>query len=181
MKELSTTIHGLRLFELKIYRDERGFFVERYRKNLFHEMGITTEFVQDNHSRSAPRVLRGMHFQRDPAQSKLVSVARGAIFDVAVDLRKNSPTFGKWFGTELNEDNGRILWIPFGFAHGFCVLGDVDADVVYKSNGVYNPKTEGGLRWNDREVAITWPLKDPQVAPRDKEFPGLREVQPLQP
>ncbi|MGZ3660795.1 MAG: dTDP-4-dehydrorhamnose 3,5-epimerase family protein, partial [Bdellovibrionota bacterium] len=119
MTELPVPISGLRLFELKIYRDERGFFVERYREDKWPDLG---RLVQENHSRSAPRVLRGLHFQTNPAQGKLVSVIRGRIFDVAVDLRKGSKTFGQWYGTELSDQNGRVLWIPYGFAHGFCVL-----------------------------------------------------------
>lgn len=180
MKELETTIPGLRLFELPIYRDERGFFVEKFREKRWAEtFGFRENFVQDNHSRSIPRVLRGMHFQTDPAQGKLVSVTRGRIFDVAVDMRRGSPTFGKWFGTELNESNGRQLWIPFGFAHGFCVLGDEIADVVYKINGEYNPKSEAGLRWNSPEVGIEWPVKDPLLSHKDAILPSLSELKPL--
>ncbi len=179
MKELSTNIPGLRLFELPIFRDERGFFMERYRVDRWNELGICESFVQDNHSRSIAGVLRGLHFQTAPQQGKLVAAVRGRIFDVAVDLRRGSPTFGKWYGTELSDENGRALWVPFGFAHGFCVLGNESADVVYKVNGFYNSQTEGGLRWNDPEVNISWPVKNPLLAPKDSALPALRELQPL--
>ncbi len=180
MKEIETSISGLRLFELPIYRDERGFFIERFRADRWAEQfGFDENFVQDNHSRSIPRVVRGLHFQTNPAQGKLVSVTRGRIFDVAVDLRRGSSTYGRWYGAELNDSNGRCLWIPFGFAHGFCVLGDEIADVTYKINGVYNPKTEGGLRWDSPEVGIEWPVKDPLVSPKDAILPSLKDLSPL--
>lgn len=176
MRELPAALPGLRLFALDVFRDERGFFTERFREDKWAAMGFHERFVQDNHSRSAPRVLRGLHFQTEPAQGKMVGVTRGRIFDVAVDLRQGSPTFGKWFGTELSDDNGLVLWIPFGFAHGFCVLGNESADVVYKVNGVYNPKTDHGVRWNDPAIGIDWPEKNPLLSPRDMALPGLREI-----
>jgi dTDP-4-dehydrorhamnose 3,5-epimerase len=179
MKELPAGVPGLRLFELPVYRDARGFFVERYRTDRWSELGIRDLFVQDNHSRSLPGVLRGLHYQTSPAQGKLVAVIRGRIFDVAVDLRQGSPAYGKWFGTELSDENGRVLWIPFGFAHGFCVLGEESADVVYKVNGLYNSRTEGGLRWNDPAVGVEWPVKAPLLAPKDAALPLLRELSPL--
>ena len=173
MKELSAGLPGLRMFEMSYHRDERGFFVERYREDKLAALGFSEKFVQDNHSRSAPRVLRGLHFQNDPPQGKLVSVIRGRIFDVAVDIRKGSSTFGKWFGTELSDENGRMLWVPYGFAHGFCVLGSEPADVSYKVTGFYNGATEGGLRWDDSVVGVQWPLKDPLVSGRDMMLGGL--------
>lgn len=179
MKELPVSLKGLRLFELPVFRDERGFFVERWREDKWAAIGFREEFKQDNHSRSLPRVLRGMHFQADPPQGKLVGCVRGRIFDVAVDLRKDSSTFGKWFGAELSEDNGRVLWVPFGFAHGFCVLGDQVADVVYKITGVYNPKTEGSLLWNDPTVGIDWPVKAPLLSPKDAIAPRLETLKGL--
>jgi dTDP-4-dehydrorhamnose 3,5-epimerase len=179
MKELNTGISGLKLLEPRVFRDDRGFFLETFRADKFEELGIPTSFPQDNHSRSAAGVLRGLHFQVDPPQGKLVSVARGRIFDVAVDLRRGSATFGKWFGTELNDTNKHMLWIPFGFAHGFCVLGEEPADVIYKTTGVYNAKTEGGVRWNDSEIGVKWPVNNPLVSARDNSLPSLREVQPL--
>jgi dTDP-4-dehydrorhamnose 3,5-epimerase len=179
MKEHATSIPGLRLFELPIYRDERGFFMERFREDRWKEKGFAENFVQENHSRSQPRVLRGLHSQMDPAQSKLVSVIRGRVFDVAVDLRKASPTFGQWYSVELSDANGLVLWVPYGFAHGFCVLGDEPADVIYKVDGFYNPKTEIGLRWNCPKVGVKWPIKDPILSPKDAVLPGIEALKPL--
>lgn len=171
-----TEIEGLKLIQLKVYRDERGFFVERFRDNALREFGIPDAFVQDNHSRSVPGVLRGLHFQTDPAQGKLVGVIRGRIWDVAVDLRKNSPTYGKSFGVELSDSNGLLLWIPYGFAHGFCVLGKEHADVTYKVTGYYNAKTESGVRWNDPDLNIQWPVKNPTVSERDAALPRFCDL-----
>lgn len=179
MKEISVPLAGLRLFELPIYRDDRGFFMEKFRTDRLSDLGLKENFVQDNHSRSLPKVLRGLHFQTDPQQGKLVSVIRGKIFDVAVDMRKNSPSYGKWYGAELSDENGRMLWIPFGFAHGFCVVGNESADVVYKVNGLYNPKTESGIRWNSPEVGIEWPVRDPIVSAKDAVLPSLKEQSTL--
>lgn len=171
-----TDIKGLLIVEPKVFRDERGFFTEKYRADVLAEHGLHETFVQDNHSRSAPRVLRGLHYQTDPAQGKLVTVARGRIWDVAVDLRRGSPTYGRHFGVELNDENFLCLWIPFGFAHGFCVLGNEPADVVYKVTGTFNGKTEGGVRWNDPEISIPWPIRDPLVSARDSSLPGLHAL-----
>ncbi len=179
MKASTVSLAGLLLIEMKIFRDERGFFVERYHEDKMRALGIREDFLQDNQSRSAPRVLRGMHFQTDPPQGKLVAVARGRIWDVVVDIRKDSPTFGKHYGVELSDSNGLALWVPFGFAHGFCVLGEEEADVFYKVTGLYNAKTEGGMRWNDPELGIAWPVKDPIVSARDAVLPGFRETKPL--
>lgn len=179
MKELSTPLEGLRLLEYPVYRDDRGFFVERFRSDRFASLGIQEPLVQDNHSRSLPGVLRGLHFQTEPPQAKLVTVLRGAIFDVAVDLRRGSPTFGRWYGVELSAENGRALWVPYGFAHGLCVLGEECADVLYKVSGLYNPKTEGGIRWDDPDVAVKWPVASPILSPKDKVLPLLREIAPL--
>ncbi len=167
---------GLLLIEMPVYRDARGFFMERFRADRLAEHGVTAPFVQDNHSRSEPGVLRGLHYQNDPAQGKLVGAVRGRIWDVAVDIRKGSPTFGKWYGTELSDENGRLLWIPHGFAHGFCVLGNSSADLLYKVTGAYNPKTEGGIRWDDPDVAIQWPIREPSLSPRDEKLPFLRDL-----
>lgn len=177
MKELpAPALEGLRLFELPAFRDDRGFFMERWREDKCAALGFHEKFVQDNHSRSLPRVLRGLHYQVDPPQGKLVSCLRGRIFDVAVDLRKGSKTFGKWFGAELSDENGRVLWVPFGFAHGFCVMGDGEADVVYKVNGAYNAKSEGALVWNDPRVGIEWPVANPLLSPKDAAAPGLDSI-----
>ncbi len=166
-------LSGLLLIELKIFRDERGFFVERFQQERFRERGLPSEFHQDNHSRSAPGVLRGLHYQQNPAQGKLVGVIRGWIQDIAVDLRHDSPTFGKHLSIELSDDNGRLLWIPPGFAHGFCVLGDEPADVIYKVDAPYNAAGEGGIHWADPELQIAWQVSSPLVSTRDEVLPGF--------
>jgi dTDP-4-dehydrorhamnose 3,5-epimerase len=166
---------GLILIEVSIRGDERGFFAERFKRSAFRELGLPYDFRQDNHSRSAPGVLRGLHYQADPPQGKLVGVTRGRIWDVAVDIRPHSPTFGRSHHLELSDMNGRLLWIPPGFAHGFCVVGDEPADVYYKVDEVYNPATEGGIIWSDAELAIPWPLSAPVVSVRDNALPGFAE------
>ena len=168
MKVTSVGIQGLLLVELKVYGDARGFFVERYHQQRFAEAGLPGQFVQDNHSRSAPGVLRGLHYQLGPSQGKLVGAVRGAIWDVAVDIRPNSLTYGQHFGVELSDVNGKVLWIPPGFAHGFCVLGNEPADVMYKVDTTYNPSGEGGIMWNDPEIALPWPIKNPTISTRDQ-------------
>ena len=176
MKVTPLALEGLKKIELKLHGDARGFFVERYQKERFREAGLPFEFVQDNHSRSSPGIVRGLHFQTAPAQGKLVGVARGRIWDVAVDIRPESPTFGRHLGVELSDLEGTMLWIPPGFAHGFCVLGSEPADVVYKVDAVYTPATESGVRWNDPELAIVWPVKDAQVSARDSAMPLFAEL-----
>ncbi|HET6247000.1 MAG TPA: dTDP-4-dehydrorhamnose 3,5-epimerase [Tepidisphaeraceae bacterium] len=161
-------IKGLAIVELKVHGDARGFFVERFQGDRFAELGLPTRFVQDNHSRSAPLVLRGLHYQLRPSQGKLVGVVRGRIWDVAVDIRPDSPTLGRHFGLELSDMNGLLLWIPPGFAHGFCVLGEEPADVLYKVDANYNPAGEGGISWNDPDLAIKWPVNNPTVSKRDQ-------------
>jgi dTDP-4-dehydrorhamnose 3,5-epimerase len=168
-------LSGLKLIELKIYGDDRGFFTERYVAARFASYGLPERFIQDNHSRSKPGVIRGLHYQTDPAQGKLVGVIRGKIWDVAVDLRKDSPTFGQWEAFELSDENGRLLWIPAGFAHGFCVLGNEDADVMYKVDAAYSPKTEGGILYSDPDLKIEWPVKDPIVSGKDQILQAFRE------
>ena len=174
-KELS--LAGLKLIELKIFGDERGFFTERYQLERFAGYGLPTSFIQDNHSRSKPGVIRGLHYQHSPAQGKLVGVIRGRILDVAVDLRKDSPTYGKHEAVELSDENGRLLWIPPGFAHGFCVLGDEPADVMYKVDGAYAPKTEGGLHYADPTLKINWPIKNPIVSGKDQVLQSFADYQ----
>ncbi|NPA75629.1 MAG: dTDP-4-dehydrorhamnose 3,5-epimerase [Euryarchaeota archaeon] len=160
----------------RVFGDERGFFMETYKKEDFEEVGIKGEFVQDNHSRSRKGVLRGLHFQREPyAQAKIVRCVRGKIFDVAVDLRKSSPTFGRWVGAELSEENKMELYIPRGFAHGFVVLSDF-ADVVYKVDNKYAPEHECGLIWNDKDVNIDWPVSEPILSKKDEKWPTLKEL-----
>ncbi len=162
------TLAGLQLIELKIFGDDRGYFMERYQKERFQALGLPGEFIQDNLSRSKPGVIRGLHYQNNPAQGKLVGAIRGAIWDVVVDIRKNSPTYGKWEAFELSDTNGHLLWIPGGFAHGFCVLGNEPADVMYKVDAPYSPKTEGGILWSDAELKIEWPVSNPIVSGKDQ-------------
>jgi len=166
---------GLLLIELKIWGDERGFFVERFQLAAFEALGLPTTFLQDNHSRSAPGVLRGLHFQNDPEQGKLVGVVRGRIWDVVVDIRSGSPTFGQHVGVELSDMNGRLLWIPPQFAHGFCVLGEEPADILYKVDAPYSPATEGGIFWGDADLSIKWPVDGPAVSGRDQRLPSFAE------
>jgi dTDP-4-dehydrorhamnose 3,5-epimerase len=168
MKVTPLELPGLVLIELTIRRDARGFFAERFHAARFEELRLPTRFVQDNHSRSIPGVLRGLHYQFDPPQGKLVGVTRGRVWDVAVDIRPNSPTFGKHLGMELSDESGLLLWIPAGFAHGFCVLGAEPADIVYKLDSHYNPHGERGLAWNDPDLAIPWPVTDPLVSEKDQ-------------
>lgn len=174
MKITPLEIQGLQLIELDIHGDARGFFVERFHAEQFGA-AIPGQFVQDNHSRSAPSVLRGLHYQHTPAQGKLVGVIRGAIWDVAVDIRPGSPTFGQYYGTELSDMNGKLLWIPPGFAHGFCVLGEEPADVLYKVNALYEPTGEGGILWDDPELNVPWPISSPTVSNRDRELQTFAE------
>jgi len=169
------------LIELPVFKDSRGYFLERFHKEKFEVAGLPTNFVQDNHSKSAPNVLRGLHYQAAPApQGKLVGVTQGKIWDVAVDIRKNSPNFGKYCAAELSDENNCLLWIPPGFAHGFCVLGEQTADVLYKCTALYHPTAEGGIRWDDPTANIKWPIKNPLLSPRDEKQPLLSELKDLQ-
>ena len=175
---IKTEIKDVILIKLKVFGDSRGFFMETYKKSDFERAGIDTDFVQDNHSKSTKGVLRGLHFQKEPfAQGKLVRCIRGKIFDVAVDMRRDSSTFGKWVGFELSEDNKLMLWIPKGFAHGFLTLSE-EAEVIYKvSGGEYAPDYEAGIRWNDPDIGIKWPLDgEPILSEKDKKAPLLREA-----
>ena len=175
MKVSKCPLEGILLIEPNMYADDRGFFLESFEQERYREMGITEEFVQDNHSRSRKNVLRGLHFTRDRPQSQIVTVMRGRIFDVVVDIRKDSPTFGKWFGTELSDEGPRQVYMPHGFAHGFCVLSDY-ADLHYKVSQRYAPNDEGGLIWNDNDVKIDWPIKDPIISMRDQKHLKLEEL-----
>ncbi len=163
-----TAIPGVLILEPKRFGDDRGFFLESFNQRAFNEAtGLDVQFVQDNHSRSAKGVLRGLHYQLPPhAQGKLVRVVRGSVFDVAVDIRRDSPTFGQWVGVELSEDNHRQLWIPPGLAHGFLVTSE-SADFLYKTTDYYAPAAERGLRWDDPEVGIAWPLQQVQLSTKD--------------
>lgn len=173
-----TSIEGLIVVQPQLFGDERGFFQETYHKGAFAEAGITEDFVQDNHSRSKKGILRGIHFQRAPmAQAKLVRVTNGSVWDVAVDLRKGSPTFGQWFGLELSAENKTMLFIPKGFGHGFITLED-DTDFLYKCSNGYSPEHDGGIRWNDPDVGILWPQVDCELilSAKDQVQPFLKEI-----
>ncbi len=175
----STEINDVLIIDPVVYADDRGFFMETFNEKKYYEAGLDKHFVQDNMSRSKKGALRGLHYQLNPhAQGKLVRVTRGAVFDVAVDLRIKSPTFGRWIGMELSEVNKRMLYIPPGFAHGFYVLSDI-ADFVYKCTALYAPQAERGILWNDRQIGIRWPLdgKKPVLSEKDKRFPGLAEAE----
>ena len=157
----------------KIFSDDRGFFYENFQKSSFSSAGITKQFVQDNISHSTKNVLRGLHYQKNPtAQAKLLSVIKGEIFDVAVDIRKNSPNYGKWVGETLSEHNHKMLYVPEGFAHGFCVLSD-EADVLYRVNQEYSVDDERGIIWNDPDIGIFWPIHDPVLSEQDLKLPTL--------
>jgi dTDP-4-dehydrorhamnose 3,5-epimerase len=174
-----TSLKGVLLLEPKVYSDERGFFIETYRIDRFRDLGIADTFVQDNHSRSQRGVLRGLHYQEPHPQGKLVRCTRGAMFDVAVDIRKGSPQFGKWFGVELSEANRLLLWVPPGFAHGFCALTD-DCDVMYKVTSYYDAAADRSILWNDPDIGIEWPIADVRLSPKDMAAPRLRDA-PLLP
>ncbi len=172
---IDTGIDGLVLLEVEAHGDERGFLLESFSADAWREAGVGVEFVQDNHSRSSEGILRGIHFQTSPGQAKLVRCVRGAIWDVAVDLRRDSPTYRQWEGYELSDTNHRQLFVPAGFGHGFCVLSDL-ADVAYKLSSYYDPETEAGIAWNDPDVGIEWPISDPQVSERDSGAPKLADI-----
>jgi dTDP-4-dehydrorhamnose 3,5-epimerase len=175
MRVVPTDLAGLLLIEPRCFRDERGFFLESFQAERYRDSGISNAFVQDNHSRSRQGVLRGLHFQIKHPQAQIVTVIRGCIFDVAVDLRHWSPTFGKWCGTPLSDEGPRQLYMAPGFAHGFCVLSDF-ADLHYKVSRLYDHTDEGGLIWSDSDVGIRWPIHAPMVSERDGSYPRLREL-----
>jgi dTDP-4-dehydrorhamnose 3,5-epimerase len=174
-KRIETRLDGLVLLEPTVHGDERGFLLESFSAKDWAEAGVDVEFVQDNHSRSGAGILRGLHFQTSPGQAKLVRCVRGRIWDVAVDLRRESKTFGEWEGYELDDASHRQLFVPVGFAHGFCVLSEV-ADVHYKVSSYYDPETEAGIAWNDPDVAVAWPLTEPLVSERDESAPHLAQI-----
>lgn len=164
------------LVEPQRFGDSRGFFMETYQFEMFAANGIAPRFVQDNHSRSARGVLRGLHYQNNPfAQGKLLKVVVGEIFDVAVDIRRGSPTFGQWVGEILSAENGRLLYVPPGFAHGFCVLSET-ADLIYKTSDYYHPASEKGILWNDAQIGVEWPIANPLLSARDQSLPVLPEA-----
>ena len=166
---------GLLAITPRVFPDDRGFFLESFRESSYRAAGIDVAFVQDNHSRSQHRTLRGLHFQSSPGQAKLVRCVSGKIWDVAVDIRTGSPTFGTWYGMELDAQSHKQLFVPVGFAHGFCVLSDF-ADVLYKVSSYYDASTEKGFAWNDPDVGIAWPITDPILSKRDVEAPRLADI-----
>ena len=174
-ERLETKLDGVVLLEPAVHGDERGFFVETFSRDAWAELGVEAEFVQHNHSRSGKGTLRGLHFQTEPGQAKLLRCARGAIIDVAVDLRRGSPTFGEWEAHVLDDERHRQLFVPIGFAHGFAVLSDV-ADVSYLVSSVYDPTTEAGIAWDDPDVGVDWRVEEPLLSERDKSAPKLAEV-----
>lgn len=174
MKRIETGIEGLCVIEPKVFGDSRGFFMETYNEKMFKQLGLPTYWAQDNLSRSSKGVLRGLHFQEPNPQGKLVRVVTGAVWDVALDIRPGSPTYGKYYGLELSADNKTAFYVPPGFAHGFAVLTDV-ADFAYKCTALYSPPDEKGIRWDDPELRIPWPVKDPLLSPKDAKWPTLKE------
>jgi dTDP-4-dehydrorhamnose 3,5-epimerase len=170
-----TSLPGVLLIEPKVFGDDRGFFMETYRVDAFRAAGIGAPFVQDNHSRSARGVLRGLHYQEPNGQGKLVRCTRGALFDVAVDIRRGSPSFGRWFGIELSDANKTMLWIPPGFAHGFCAMED-GSDLVYKCTALYDAPSDRSILWNDPAIGIEWPIAQPLLSAKDAAAPRLAEA-----
>ena len=177
MKLTLTPIKDLVVIEPRVFGDERGYFYEAYNKNTFHELGLDYDFVQDNQSFSRKGVLRGLHFQKQFPQAKLVRVIEGEVFDVAVDLRKDSPTFGKWYGVTLSGENKKMFMIPRGFAHGFLVLSET-AVFSYKCDDFYHPNDEGGIMYNDTDIGVEWPKIDTEyiLSEKDKKHPGFKEI-----
>ncbi len=176
MKIIKTSLAGCSIIEPKVFGDDRGFFLETFHLKRYSEIaGIDFNFVQDNHSRSSKNVLRGLHFQKTKPQGKLVRVSRGKVFDVAVDIRKDSDTFGKWESVILSEENKKQFWVPPGFAHGFMVLSDI-ADFEYKCTDFYDPLDEGCILWNDSDINIIWPLDSPILSKKDAHAPKLADL-----
>ncbi len=172
---LATKLEGVVLLEPAVHGDARGFFVETFSREAWAELGVGAEFVQHNHSRSGRGTLRGLHFQTEPGQAKLLRCARGSILDVVVDLRRDSPTYGQWEGHVLDDERHRQLFVPIGFAHGFVVLSDV-ADVAYLVSSAYDPATEAGIAWDDPDVGVDWQVDEPLLSERDSSAPRLSEI-----
>lgn len=175
MRFTPTELPGVIIVDPTVFGDDRGFFMETYHEAKFREGGIAEPFVQDNHSRSAKGVLRGLHYQLPNPQGKLVRVVSGVVFDVAVDIRRGSPSFGRWVGVELSAENKRQLWVPAGFAHGFCVTSE-HAEVVYKCTTLYDGPNDRGIRWNDPEIGIEWPVESPLLSEKDRVAPFLSDA-----
>jgi len=179
MKVIETTLPGVMLIKPDINADARGFLLESYQKHRYEEIGITNNFVQDNHSHSIKGVLRGMHYQLKNPQGKLISVIKGEVFDVAVDIRYGSPNYGQWYGVNLSDENHYQVYIPEGFAHGFCVLSE-STDIVYKCTDYYSPEDERAVIWNDPDIAIDWPINSIELSKKDSYAPKLADVPPDQ-
>ena len=177
MKIFPTSLPEVLIIEPRVFEDSRGFFMETHHQRRYAEKGIKCIFLQDNLSRSVRGTLRGLHYQLEYAQAKLIQVIRGVIFDVVVDIRLGSPSFGHWAGVNLSDENKRQLFVPEGFAHGFCGLSEV-SDVVYKCTGFYAPEDEGGILWSDPDVAIDWPVEKPLLSDKDSRLPCLADVPP---
>ena len=177
MKAFKTDLPGVLILRPKVHEDERGFFLESYNQKIFNQLiGRSISFVQDNHSKSSKGVLRGLHFQKNSPQAKLVRVIKGRVFDVVVDVRKSSSTFKKWIGLELSQENKKQIWVPEGFAHGFYVLED-KTEVIYKTTDFYNPKEEKSIRWDDQDISIDWPIDgDIEVSSKDEAGTLLKEA-----
>lgn len=175
VRTLPTRLDGPILIEPTVHADDRGFFFETWRRADYSELGIDADFVQDNHSRSTRGTVRALHFQASPGQAKLVRVARGAAYDVVVDIRRSSPTFGQWESFDLDDRRHMQLFIPVGFAHGFCAVSDV-VDFVYKVGSYYDPNSEQGIAWDDADLGIAWPAEEPIVSPRDRANPTLADL-----
>ncbi len=175
LEVLKTSIEGVLLIKPKVFGDSRGFFFESYTKWKYEQEGISVEFVQDNHSKSSKGVLRGLHFQKTKPQDKLVRVTQGEVYDVAVDIRKDSPTFGRWEGFSLSDENMLQLFVPKGLAHGFCVISET-AEFLYKCSDYYYPEDEGGIIWNDLDLKIDWPISEPLLSEKDKKYPNFKDI-----
>lgn len=175
MKIIETTLPGVLIIEPKVFGDDRGYFFETWQQSRYEEAGIKATFVQDNLSFSTKGVLRGLHYQNPHSQGKLVSVVHGEVFDVAVDIRIGSPTFGQWTGVHLSGENHRQFWIPEGFAHGFCVMSDT-VYFAYKCTDIYTPSSEGGIIWNDPDIGIDWPLTDVKLSDKDTQYSRLKDI-----
>jgi len=174
MKIISTNLPGVIVFEPKKFGDKRGFFLETFRADVLSDAGINEQFVQDNHSRSSKGVLRGLHYQMTQTQGKLVRVATGSVFDVAVDVRYGSPTFGQWYGTQLDEENMRMMYVPPGYAHGFVGLSET-TDFIYKCTNYYHPESEQGIAWDDPDIGIEWPIAEVALSEKDKNNVRLKD------
>lgn len=178
MNILETSLPGVLILEPKTFSDDRGYFMETYNAARFRDSGLPDSFLQDNHSRSRKGVLRGLHYQEPNPQGKLVRCVRGSVFDVAVDIRRSSPHFGRWFGAELTEENRRMLWVPAGFAHGFCATSEL-ADVIYKCTTLYEPQHDRSIAWNDPRIGIEWPVSEPLLSGKDAAAPRLTDASML--